>query len=83
MAEELTIDVWKRVSQALDELLELDPDHRWELLSRICADDPELLWWTRTLLQAAGEAGDFLGDAPFPDASLLLLKALADPDPYP
>ena len=83
MAEELTIDVWKRVSRALDELLELDPDRRWELLSEICADDPELLSWTRMLLQAASEAGDFMERAPFPEARLLLLETLAVADPYP
>jgi hypothetical protein len=81
MAEELTIDMWKRVSRALDELLELDPDRRWEILSRICADDLELLRWTRTLLQAAGEAGDFLERSPFPEAKRLLLETFTAAGP--
>jgi len=81
MAEELTIELWGRVSRVLDELLELDPDRRRDLLARIRAEDPRLFWWTQALLEAALGAGDFMERSAVPGARELLLRILATAGP--
>jgi|GEM_PF-3427434 len=81
MVEELTIELWGRVSRALDELLELDPDRRCDLLARMRAEDPRLFWWTRALLEAASGAGDFMERSAVPGARELFLRILATAGP--
>lgn len=81
MTEKLTIELWKRVSRVLDELLELEPECRQDSLERMCADDPDLLGWTRTFLQAADEADDFLERIPFAEARQRLFRILASAGP--
>ena len=81
MTEKLTIELWKRVSRVLDELLELDRDRQRDLLLRLRAEDPKLFWWTRTLLEAAITAGDFMERSAVPGVRELCIKILAAAGP--
>lgn len=81
MAEELTVELWQRISRALDELLEVDPEEQNLLLPRICAGDPLLLRWTRSLLEASARAGDFLERSAAAGTSEALHRFLLAPGP--
>src|SRR5258705_7556046 len=83
MADELTIELWRRVSRALDELLELEPERRGDLLAQICSDDPLLLWWTQTLLEAEAEAGAFMERCAASGTAMALRRFLLVPLPSP
>jgi len=83
MADELTIELWRRVSRALDELLELEPERRGDFLAQICSDDPLLLWWTRALLEAEAEAGDFMERSAASGTAMALRRFLLVPVPSP
>jgi hypothetical protein len=83
MAEELTVELWRRISRALDELLELDPERQRLLLPRICAGDPLVLRWTRSFLEASARAGDFLERPAASGTAGALRRFLVAPGPWP
>lgn len=60
MAEEVTPEIWRRVSPILDELLELPPDQRRARALAACGGDAELARLAEKLCAAEAAAGDAL-----------------------
>jgi hypothetical protein len=81
MEEELSREMWRRICDVLDEVLDLPRTDRPGRVRRSCEGSAELQRWVEILLHAADEAGDFLERPPWPEAVGWVRKIAGMPGP--